>query len=324
MSGDPRLDHGDELLAGVPAAGIALEVETGLDLDLPEGVREATRRRQRIDMAIREDADHHEAAILRAEIAAEGAEDLVAEARPVDVVHDRFADVAQRRRGRERHVLQRQHDLLPLPRHAAMALGGQKREGAGIGGGQIPGWTDRVHRSFMADRAGDHGEAGNGVHRVVDMGRTVARTDDVQRDQVGALHRQLLVGEPASRRHVGGENARALTRRGDQRREQLAAAWIAQIDGDRALALVEAGPVDRAAILRDRPALIVETALDVVEADHVGAHLGERHAAQRRSDECRAFDDAEARENACHVRFPCLGSLSRASLFAPERVLALL
>ena len=35
-------------------------------------------------------------------------------------------------------------------------------------------------------------------------------------------------------------------------------------------------------------AVRIEAALDIVEADHVGAHLGERHAAQRRSDEGRA------------------------------------
>ena len=185
-----------------------------------------------------------------------------------------------------------------------MPLGGDDRQRAGIGRGEVPRRRHGVHRSVMADRAGDHGEAGDGVHRVVDMGAAVARADDVERDQVGALLRQLLVGEPAARRHVGGEDARALARRGDQRRQKLAAARVAQVDGDRALALVEAGPIDRSAVLGDRPAVAVEPALDVVEPDHVGAELRQRHAAQRRGNERRAFDDAKAGQNACHLAFP--------------------
>ncbi len=140
-------------------------------LDLLERLAEAAGLGQGIDMAVGEDADHDEAAVLGFEVAAEGAEDLVAEARAVDVVHGGFADVAQRRSGGQRHVLQRQHDPLSLPRHAAMALGRDDGERAGIGGGEIPGRRHGVHRSVMADRAGDHREAGDGVHRVVDMRR---------------------------------------------------------------------------------------------------------------------------------------------------------
>ena len=185
-----------------------------------------------------------------------------------------------------------------------MPLGRQDRHGAGIGGGEIPGRRHGIDRAVVADRAGDHGKACNGVDRVVDIRRAVPIAHDVECDQIGALLRQLLIGEPAARRHVGGEDAGALARRSDQRREQFAPLRTAQIDGDRALALVEPRPIDRAAVLRDRPAVVVEAALDVVEADHVGAQLCERHAAQWRGDESRTFDDAKAGENSCHLTCP--------------------
>src|SRR5262249_41001856 len=102
----------------------------------------------------------------------------------------------------------------------------------------------------------------------------------------------------------GGEDARAIARRRDERGEQFAAAWTSKIDGDGALALIQARPIDRAAFLGDRPAVAVEPALDVVEADHVGAQLRQGHAAQRSGDERRAFDDAKAGENASHDSFP--------------------
>ena len=49
---------------------------------------------------------------------------------------------------------------------------------------------------------------------------------------------------------------------------------------------------------RDGPAAVVQAAADRVEADDVGAELGQRHAAQRRGDERRAFDDAQSLEDA--------------------------
>ncbi len=304
VRGHPRLDEGAELGAGVPAAGVGLEVDALGGLDFPEGLGEAAGRRQGVDMAIGENADHDEAAVPGFEVAAEGAEDLVAEPRPVDLVDHRLADVAQRRGRGERHVLQREHDPLPLPGQPPVPFGRQDRHGAGIGGGEVPRRRHGVHRPVMVHRAGHQGKAGDGVHRVVDMGAAVARAHDIERDQIGALLGECLVGKPAARRHVGGEDAGALARRGDQRAQKLAAARRAQVDGDRALALVQASPIDRAAVLGDRPAVVVEPALDVVEADHVGAQLGERHPAQRGGDERRAFDDAKAGENACHRAFP--------------------
>src|SRR5216684_2887199 len=61
MRGHPRLDEGAELGAGVPAAGVGLEVDALGGLDFPEGLGEAAGRRQGVDMAIGENADHDEA-----------------------------------------------------------------------------------------------------------------------------------------------------------------------------------------------------------------------------------------------------------------------
>src|SRR5262245_34359303 len=85
----PWLDHGTELGAGVPAAGIGLEVDALPDFDLLERRGEAAGRRQGIDVAVGEDADHDGAAVPGFEVAAEGAEDLVAETWPVDLVDHR-------------------------------------------------------------------------------------------------------------------------------------------------------------------------------------------------------------------------------------------
>src|SRR6266545_3800861 len=92
----------------------------------------------------------------------------VAEARPVDVVDHGLADVTQRRGGGQRHVLQRQYDHLPLPRQPPMSLGGDDCQRAGIGRGEIPRRRHGVHWPIVVDRTGDHGKAGDGVHRVVD------------------------------------------------------------------------------------------------------------------------------------------------------------
>src|SRR5471032_1349541 len=78
----PRLDHGDQLGARVPAVGLDLEVDALVLLDPREGIGKTASLRQCLEMTVGEDADHHVLAVFRAEVATEGAEDLVAEARP--------------------------------------------------------------------------------------------------------------------------------------------------------------------------------------------------------------------------------------------------
>ena len=81
---------------------------------------------------------------------------------------------------------------------------------------------------------------------------------------------------------------------------ELAALGRDEVDRDRALPLVEPGPVEADAVVGDRPALVVEAAADGVEADDVGAELREREPAERRGDERRPLDHAQSREQ-CHA-----------------------
>ena len=55
----------------------------------------------------------------------------------------------------------------------------------------------------------------------------------------------------------------------------------------------------------------VEPALQRIEADDVGALLRQRHAAQRRRDERRALDDAQALENSVHGVLPSEADYTR-------------
>ena len=148
-------------------------------------------------------------------------------------------------------------------------------------------------------RPGDERQAGLRVDRVVDLRAAVAPADEVDHDQIVAAALQRLVVEPAARREVGDEQPGVLARRADQPGDQLLALRLAEVDGDRALALVQPGPEQAVvAVQRHRPAGIVEAAADRIEADDVGAHLRQRHAAERHGDEGRALDDPHAGENA--------------------------
>src|SRR4029077_10816452 len=95
---------------------------------------------------------------------------------------------------------------------------------------------------------------------------------------------------------VGEEHAGVITGRADERGGERTALRARQVEGDGPLALVEAGPVQAHALVGDGPALVVETATDGVEADHVGTELGKREPAERRGDEGRSLDDAQSRE----------------------------
>jgi hypothetical protein len=78
------------------------------------------------------------------------------------------------------------------------------------------------------------------------------------------------------------------------------------IDCNRPLALVEAGPEQAVAIGGDWPAVVVESATDRIEADYIGSELGKRHSTQRACDERRPLDYAHATENACQFEISLL------------------
>src|SRR5581483_10458186 len=69
-------------------------------------------------------------------------------------------------------------------------------------------------------------------------------------------------------------------------------------------ALVHPGPEQALPVRGERPALVVEAAAELVEADHIGAELRERHPTERRGDERRAFDHLQSVEYSVHAITP--------------------
>jgi hypothetical protein len=96
------------------------------------------------------------------------------------------------------------------------------------------------------------------------------------------------------RADVGEQHAGVRAWRGGERLHQLAPLRAAQVDRDRALALVQAAPVQAAPARHARHAGVVDAAADHVDADHVGAVLRQRQAGQRSGDEGGTLDDAQA------------------------------
>ena len=101
--GDPRFDGGGNLLAQAPAVRLVVQVRAVLRLDPAEGEAEAGGLCDAPEIARCEQADHDVAPVGGAEIAPEGAEDMVADPRPVLAVDYGLADIAERRRRPERH-----------------------------------------------------------------------------------------------------------------------------------------------------------------------------------------------------------------------------
>src|SRR4029079_16130913 len=91
MTRHPGLEDGGDLGPRRPTVGLEREVYSLLLLDPGAGVGEAPGLGQRLEVTVGEDADHHVPSVLGSEVAAEGTEDLVAEARPVDLVDHRLA-----------------------------------------------------------------------------------------------------------------------------------------------------------------------------------------------------------------------------------------
>ena len=271
-------------------------------LDRGEGLREPGGLAQRLDVPRRHHHQHHPAAVPGGEVAAEGAVHVIADARPLGAVDLDIADVTQRAGDVIGDVREAEPHLLPLARAAAVALGREQADGGSKAAGQIPARQDVVDRLIQIRRSGDVRPAHARVHRVVDGDRSVRVADDAEHDEVGAPGAERLVREPVAHLEIGEEDSSLRPRRRDERGHQLAPLRIAQIDREGALALVHAGPVDALVLGRDRPTAIVETAAKRVEADHIGPHLGEGHAAEWGCHEGRALDHAEALENTVHAR----------------------
>src|SRR5437899_7692393 len=131
---------------------------------------------------------------------------------------------------------------------------GGRREEAGH---RIPRGQHVVDRAFGILGARYEWKSERGVDGVVDRGGAVAVAGDDDHDQVAAQLLQLVIGVPARYRKVSQKDAAALARRGDELRDLLLARRLAHVDRDRALALVEAGPV-QASPAMERPAADVD------------------------------------------------------------------
>jgi len=185
-------------------------------LDLLEGIGKAAGAwASAFDMTVGEDADHDEAAVLRLELPRPKVPKISLPKRgPVDLVDHRLADVAQGRRSRR----------APCPAAAARSSGPCPVRRLCRFGGQGSPW--RRHRPSRGSQGGatafqqapswptgprHHRKARDGVHRVVDMRRAIARAHDVERNQVGAFSwkapRRRASRAPG---HVGGEDCRRL------------------------------------------------------------------------------------------------------------------
>jgi hypothetical protein len=276
---------------------LGVEVGARHGLDGLDALVQAGRVLQRAPLPRGQRHDHDAPAVAGLEVVPERAVEVVAVLALVGRSQLCLRDPAEVPGDRERHVGQREPHDLSLAGARPMAVGGEQPGRGEAAHHEVPRGQHAVERHGEVPRPGRPREAGGGVDRVVDLARPVRVAGQRDHHEVVTVFPQRVVGEPAAGREVREEGARVRDERGDE----LAPALGAQIDGERALALVEAGPEQALAVGRERPALVVETAADLVEADDLGAHLGQRHAAQRRGDERRALDDLQPVEDALGV-----------------------
>ena len=119
-------------------------------------------------------------------------------------------------------------------------------------GDRVPRRQQVVERHGEVSWPGRPREARGRVHRVVDCRRAIVVADDVDHDQVGSPLAEPLVVEEAAGGEVRQEQARVGPRSGDQRGDDLAPLLGAEVDLDRALALVEPGPEEAVRRRRSR------------------------------------------------------------------------
>ena len=134
--------------------------------------------------------DHDPVPVSRDEVAGESAVEVVADARPVDQVDLRLRQEAQVACHGERDVLQCDAHLRTVAREGASAVRRQHGHGRVEAAGHVPRRQDVVHRELVPFGAGDHGEAGGGVDRVVHGRGPVVLALDLDVDQVRARREQ--------------------------------------------------------------------------------------------------------------------------------------
>ena len=118
---------------------------------------------------------------------------------------------------------------------------------------------------------------------------------------------------------VGQKHAGILAGRRDECPHELPTLWLANVDSDRSLALVQSGPVEAPPLRHDRQPRVVNAAPDHVDADDVRAELRQGHAGQRRGDEGRALHHTQATQKIHVHRCPLVLKSTRPGLQARER-----
>ena len=224
----------------------------------------------------------------------EGAVEVVAVTAHVATAQFGLGDATEMADHREGDVRQRKPYQVALAGPRPVAIGGEKPGCGKAAHDRVPGRQDAVERAREVARTGGERESRGGVDGVVHLARPVRVAGQRDHHQVVPACSKRVVGQPATR----GEVRKQGSGRGDERSDQLTSFIGVQIDLDRALALVQARPEEALSARRQRPAIAVQTAADLVEADHVRAQLGERHPAERRSDEGGALDHGQVVEDA--------------------------
>ena len=246
---------------------------------------------------------HHPHAVGAGKVTAKGTEQLVAMAR-AGLAQLGLANEAQVLHHRQPDIGQRQLHMLALATALPVPLGRQQAHGHHLPGHQVPGRQHMVHRLGHGLGSGELRHTDHRVDGVVHRRAAMAVALQGDLDQVLALGLQGLMVQPAARRKIGDEHAGIGPGRGDERLRDLATLFLRQVQHHRALGLVQATPEQAHALVRHRPAPVVEPAARRVDADHVGPHLRQGHATQRCRHEGRRLHHAHARQNTWKTHDP--------------------
>ena len=138
-----------------------------------------------------------------------------------------------------------------------------------------------------------------GLHKVTPVSYThldvyKRQAQHGEHDQIFPVLLEMLIIHPAAYPKIGQKNAVIRPRRADQLGHDLLTARRADIDRQRALALVQARPKQALVVVGHRPAVIVQAPSDAVEANHFRAHLRQGHPGQRRCDKRGAFNNPQS------------------------------
>ena len=252
-------------------------------------------------------------AVGQFEIPPEGAVYVVADTGSLGAQELGFGHMAQHGNRGQGCIRQGQVHQAALAGSGSLALGGQHPQRGGLAADDVPGGQ---HMVDGAVGAGEPGIAHGAVHGVVHRGGAVVVAGDGHHDEVVAVAAEAVVRQPTDGGEVGGEDAGVGAWGGGQCGDQLAAFGGAEIDLDRPLSLIEPLPVQRLAVGGERPAVVVDPSADGVEADHVGAVLGQGHAPRRAGHKGRPLHHPHSRQHAAHGQ-----AFSRGRTSAPKRAI---